>query len=216
MCQRTLASAFAMMSNPLPVDNPTTRKKGRELTREAFDLLLARLDADRERAGERYEAARRKLVKFFSWWGSEFPEDHADETINRVVGKIAGGEQIVDINKYFTGVARLVFAEYVKSRVRNRAALDGFTQHQSAAEDPEQKEARLECYELCLRSLSEASHELVVAYYQEESRRKATQRQELAERLGIPLNLLRTRAFRIRNTLKDCVRDCLRRLSGGL
>src|ERR671938_30866 len=61
------------------------------LTAEAFTKLLARLDPDRERAGEKYEELRRTLVKFFEWRGAPFPEDQADETFNRVARKLDEG-----------------------------------------------------------------------------------------------------------------------------
>jgi DNA-directed RNA polymerase specialized sigma24 family protein len=185
-------------------------KKNRELTREAFDLLLARFDSDRNTAGEKYEAVRRKLVKFLGWWGSDFPEDHADETINRVTRKVLAGEEIVDINKYFVGVARFVYAEHVKERMRNNEAMAALARR-PAPEEAGHREARFECYERCLESLTEGNRDLVIKYYQQTGGNKAEAREELAQRMGIQLNLLRIRAFRIRNTLKECVRDCLRR-----
>jgi len=195
------------------MDSVPSRKEKRELTRETFDLLLARLDPDRNSAGLKYEEARRKLVKFLGWWGSDYPEELADETINRVARKILVGEAIVDINKYFVGVARLVYAEHVKERVRNRQTLAALAQRPATDEPPEHREARFECYERCLQTLPEAKRDLVIKYYQEGGGSKASVREELAKRMGIQLNLLRIRAFRIRNTLKDCVRDCLRRRS---
>jgi DNA-directed RNA polymerase specialized sigma24 family protein len=195
------------------VDSAPSRKKKRELTREAFDVLLARLDPDRNSAGVKYEEARRKLVKFLGWWGSDFPEEHADETINRVAGKLLAGEVILDINKYFVGVARLVYSEHVKERVKSRAALAAQAQRPTTDESPEYREVRFECYERCLQTLPKEKRDLVITYYQEAGGSKANLRDEMAARMGIQLNLLRIRAFRIRNTLKDCVRDCLRRRS---
>ena len=49
------------------------------LSQRGFDRLLDRLGPDRERAGERYEALRFKLIKFFEWRGSPFPEGDTDE-----------------------------------------------------------------------------------------------------------------------------------------
>jgi len=193
------------------VDKASSRNEKRELTREAFDLLLARLDPDRNSAGVKYEELRRKLVKFLGWWGSDFPEDHTDETINRVTRKLLAGEEIVDINKYFVGVARLVYLEHVKERVRNREALTALTQLPVIDEPPTHREARFACYERCLEALPEADRDLVIKYYQVSRGNKVSTRHELAQRMGIQLNLLRIRAFRIRNTLKGCVRECLRR-----
>lgn len=198
------------------MDSAPPRKEKRELTREAFDLLLARLDSDRNTAGEKYEIVRRKLVKFLGWWGSDFPEDHADETINRVTRKLLSKEDILDINKYFVGVARLVYLEHVKERVRNSEALAGLARSPINDEHPGHRELRFECYERCLQTLTEANRDLVLEYYQASGRNKAYLRQELAQRMGIDLNLLRIRAFRVRNTLKDCVRVCLQRWTDDL
>ena len=60
------------------------RKKDWTLTKEAFERLLDSLDANRERAGEKYENVRRKLIEFFEARGSNSPADRADQTINRV------------------------------------------------------------------------------------------------------------------------------------
>src|SRR5262249_39699376 len=60
-----------------------------ELTPEAFSKLLAELSPDPEVAGEKYEELRGQLIKFFEWRGSFFPDQRADETLNRVARKIA-------------------------------------------------------------------------------------------------------------------------------
>src|SRR5262245_29135467 len=73
------------------------------LTQEAFDKLLATLDEDRERAGEIYLEIRSNLVRFFEWRGCPFPEDHADETFNRVA-KRAEEEKILNPSSYCIGV----------------------------------------------------------------------------------------------------------------
>jgi hypothetical protein len=46
-------------------------------------------------------------------------------------------------------------------------------------------------------------------YYQAERRAKIELRQQLAEKLDIPLNALRIRAHRIRATLEKCVTKCV-------
>ena len=61
------------------------------LTSTAFTRLLACLDPDRERAGEKYEDLRRTLIKFFEWRNAPFPEDHTDETFNRIAKKLGEG-----------------------------------------------------------------------------------------------------------------------------
>lgn len=189
------------------MERAPSRTRTKEITREAFEHLLARLDPDRERAGEKYEALRQRLIKFFVWWGSEFPEDHADQTFDRVLRKIVEGEQIEDINKYVGGVARRLYSEHVKERVRNRNALKSLPSFENSSKEEVLKQARLECYEECLRQLPKPSHDLVFKYYREH----ADQRQIMADEMGIPVSLLRVRAFRIRKELKTCLSECLRR-----
>ena len=89
-----------------------------DLTEEAFDKLLTSFDPDRESAGTKYLELRSNLIRFFEWRGSLFPEDQADETINRVARRITEGEEVRDPTKYSVGVARMVLLEVHKERVR--------------------------------------------------------------------------------------------------
>lgn len=195
------------------MSTPTSRKKDWVLTPEAFELLLARLDPDRERAGEKYEAARAKLVKFFGWWGSERPEEHADQTLDRVGRRLCEGERVENINHYIVGVGRLVFKEYQKDQVRERAAFEQMPRDSAPHEDAAAREARHGCYEECLSALPEDDRETLLQYYQEGRRKNAARREEMSMRRGIPLSRLRVHAFRIRNRLASCLRGCLEKYS---
>src|SRR4030095_7600750 len=92
------------------------------LTQEAFDRLLASLGGDRESAGEHYLETRAKLVRFFEWRGCPFPEDPADETINRVARKLVEGEKILNPDGYCFGVARMLVLEINKESIKQRQA----------------------------------------------------------------------------------------------
>jgi RNA polymerase sigma factor (sigma-70 family) len=70
-------------------------------------------------------------------------------------------------------------------------------------------EQQYECFESCLEALPSESREIIMQYYQDEKRLKIDHRKELAERLGIPLNALRSRAQRVRDRLEKCVHQCL-------
>ena len=192
----------------VPDDSPV-HKKDWALTSEAFDRLLACLDTDRERAGVKYETVRRKLVKFFEWRGAEFPEEHADEAINRVARKITEGEEIRDLNHYVGGVARLLLMEIFKRRHQERAALEHLPASELPAEESAEINPRVKCFEICVDALAAENRDLIVAYYREEKRNKIEHRKELARRLEIPLNALRIRAHRIRAKLEECVHRCV-------
>jgi len=181
------------------------RKKDWELTQAAFDMLLARLDSDREEAGKKYEAMRRKLVKFFGFWGSQFPEDQADEAISRTARKICEGEDVQNLNGYVLGIARLVYKEMVKEKIRRRDELKRRPQDGPVEAEPDE-ERRQKCYEQCLRALPAEDRELIVSYYQGH---RAPDRERLAANLGTTLNSLRVNAFRIRKRLGKCLQNCL-------
>jgi DNA-directed RNA polymerase specialized sigma24 family protein len=179
------------------------------LTAESFGKLLARLDSDVEVAGEKYETLRRMLVKFFDWRGAPFPEEHADEAFNRVSRKLDEGLEIRDLASYCYGVARLLYLEISKSSDSKRAALSELDAAVVPVPDSTADDHRRICFEACVESLSAESRLLITEYYQHDRREKIAGRRALAERLGIPLNALRSRATRIRDKLESCVKNCI-------
>ena len=178
------------------------------LTQEAFDKLLHALDGDRERAGNIYQETRSNLIRFFEWRGCPFPEDHADETINRVAKRILEGEDVRDVTKYFFGVARLLFLEIQKERARELNALNNLPEAEPTSHDSD--EARLDCLRQCLGGISANQLDLIIGYYQGEKSNKIKNRQILSERLRIPIGTLRMRALRLREQLEMCVENCLK------
>ncbi|MFN0085601.1 MAG: hypothetical protein ACKVX9_09455 [Blastocatellia bacterium] len=178
------------------------------LTREALARFLACLDADAERAGEKYEAIRLRLMKFFDWRGAHFPEECADVTINRVIRKLDGGEELQDLETYCLGVARLVFLETLKHPQRRHIGLEEAPVITAPAVEEEESDQN-RCFHRCLGELPPDSRRLVLHYYQDERRDKINNRQAMADRLGIPLNALRNRVQRIRDRLERCIEQCL-------
>src|SRR5829696_6063126 len=88
----------------------------RSITQAQFNFLLSWLDPDPSRAGEKYEAIRRKLITFFTARRCLQAEELADETINRVALKaheVAPG-YVGNPSLYFYGVARKVFHEWAR------------------------------------------------------------------------------------------------------
>ena len=179
------------------------------LTQEAFDKLLHALDGDRERAGNIYQETRSNLIRFFEWRGCPFPEDHADETINRVAKRILEGEDVRDVPKYFFGVARLLFLEIQKARARELKALNNLPEAELSFHDSD--EARLDCLRHCLGGIAPDQRDLIIGYYQGEKSNKIKNRQILAERLRVSIGTLRMRALRLREQLEVCVQKCLNR-----
>ena len=181
------------------------------LTEEAFATFLARLDADKERAGEKYELLRLKLLKFFDWRGAHFPEECVDETFNRVVRKVDCGEVISDIATYCHGVARMILLETLRHPDQQRVSLAELREVPALSPSHEDTDLRGQCLEHCLDDLDAETRRLIVEYYQDERRSKIENRLLLAKNLGIPIHALRSRAQRVRAKLEKCVNRCQKR-----
>lgn len=180
------------------------------LTQEAFDKLLLSFGDDRDTGGKKYLEIRNNLTRFFEWRGCPFPEDHADETFNRIAKRVAEGEQIQNPSGYAIGVARLLVLEILKGRQREQVALTEITNTSSeVVADADDSEQRIGCLRRCLGGLSDENRLLITEYYEGEKGDKIQNRKKLVEKLGIPVNTLRMRALRLRERLQACVEDCL-------
>jgi DNA-directed RNA polymerase specialized sigma24 family protein len=179
------------------------------LTQEAFDKLLVALGGDRDSAAQKYLEIRTNLTRFFEWRGCLFPEDHADETINRIAKRVAEGEEILNYQGYAMGVARLLLLEINKGRQREQVALAEIGTSPDVYEEPDHGEERLTCLRSCLQTLSTDNRDLIIEYYQGEKGEKIQNRKKLMDRLGIPVNTLRMRALRLREKLQSCVEECV-------
>jgi RNA polymerase sigma factor (sigma-70 family) len=200
---------------------PIPLKKNWTLTREAFDKLLVSLDPDSERAAEKYENIRRKLITFFESRGCLYPEDYADEAMNRVARRIIEGLELRQTGpaSYFYGVAQHLLQEYWEEPAKNYKSLDDISPAKYTSEDPDrlrageaekiEYEQQIECLEGCMEKLPADKRELIINYYQGETGAKIENRKRIAQNLDIPLNALRIRALRIREKLELCLDDCL-------
>ena len=203
-------------------DGSTSRKRIWTLTAEAFDLLLSRLDPDRDTAATRYELIRAKLMKYLECRGCASPEELADETINRVARRLHEGKQIwtAEPGSYFYGVARNVLREYWTAPERDFAHLEslppaahpsGDLRKQQEAEcERSDVEAQLDSLGACLEQLPADSRDLILEYYRGERAQRILSRKQMAERLGIPANALRIRVHRIRERLERSFNEYVR------
>jgi len=194
------------MDSPLHV-----KKEHWALTQTAFDNLLRRFASNRDEAAKQYESLRRKLVRFFEWRALDVPEECADETIDRVARRLEEGTEIENVAAYSYGVARKVFRERIRRRETTVVELENAREvpAPTVTEDPELDE-RFHCFDRCLSNLPEDKRTLIIDYYQDEKRAKIDLRNQLAEKLSIPLNALRIRVHRIRINLESCVNQCLK------
>lgn len=207
----------------LPSKKPEkSKKKNWELSKEAFDKLLAILDQDRERAGQKLEQIVNNQAIFFRSKGCLNPEEYAWKTIDRVAQKINEGERIEKIFSYIHSVAWNVLRECWRQQQEAPISIepiDNPEEFQNLVIDPkkidedreEQKreKQKLRCRERCLRRLSIEEHKLVTEYYQVEKHDKIETRQQIAERMQISPRALRIRTHRIKAKLRKCCDDCL-------
>ena len=180
-----------------------TAKALRVLQQEDFSRLLRWLDEDADRAGQKYESIRWRLIAILASRGCADAEELADETIDRVARRVVDiaatyvGEPAI----YFLGVMNNVHHEYLK-----RPLLPRLTE---VADDSEERERTHQCLEKCLSQLTFNSRRLIEQYYAEDKHAKIDLRRKIARELGINLNTMRLRALRIRAKLQICIQMCL-------
>lgn len=201
----------------MPVDTPLGRAMRHRATVTGdgtvslgFARLLARLDADPDRAASHYERLRLSLEKYFDWHGAWPPEECADETLDRLVLKFAADTDIEDVRAYARGIARLVLLEWRRRpaplSLSEGPEYAGVSAGASAAD--EEVQALAACLDRCLAALPNDSRTLVLEYYVAERRERIDNRRRLAHGLGLSESALRNRVQRIRDRLEQCVQAC--------
>jgi DNA-directed RNA polymerase specialized sigma24 family protein len=182
--------------------------KNWSLTQNLFEGLLDWLDSDREIAGQKYQAIHRRLIIIFRGRGCSNPEELADETINRVAHRVPEISEHYEGNPalYFYGVAQKVYLETHRkiNNIEINLPADAQLTSDNHSDDYSVKS---ECLEKCLTALSEEDYEIVVEYYT--ATNLIEDRREIAKKFGLTPNGLRVRAFRLRQRLHKCVKNCL-------
>jgi len=170
---------------------------GWTLEHSAFHELLNWLAPDPETAGQQYEIIRQKLIALFRFRACIFPDELADETINRVVRKLPQikSNYVGNPARYFYGVAKKVYLEYLHPMPVQKPL--------PAPSDEEDLEVLFQRLENALSRLEHSDRELILSYYQGEGRSKIDHRKELACQLGVSLNTLRLKIYRIRFQLRS-------------
>jgi RNA polymerase sigma factor (sigma-70 family) len=198
-----------LFAEDIVVKESVSQRADTELTQETFERLLRWLNTDRDEAGRRYEEIRFQLIKIFISRGCLISEELADETINRVARRIQDITKTYDGDPalYFYGVARMIYLEYMRRKPLLQALAPPTVS--------EEHERRCECLDQCIERLTPKNRELIMAYYKEDKQGKKDQRKEVAERMGMEPNALWVRVHRIRERLRECMVECLKRKQGG-
>ena len=181
-----------------------------------FEIFLQRLDADRERAGEKYEQLRRRLLKFFEW-NSCFPaEDRVDETFDRVAERLTD-VQVLDLVGFAWGVAKHIRQEANKRSERTVPISDlpRVADIPAAGKNPEkaiqegiEDERRARCLHLSLHRFPTPDREVFLKYHDVRGER-TEYRLRFAHELGVTIGALRVRINRLREKLEKCLCTCM-------
>jgi len=165
----------------------------------AFDLLLFWLNPDREKAAEKYELVRRRLVEFFASRGFSDAERLADDTIDRVITKVPqiSPGWVGDPLHYFLAVAKKIILENIRPAP--------VPMPEPPPPDPDELEREDRCLDQCLELVSQNERTLILEYVDG----KKKQRKEQAQKLGITPNALRIRVYQIKKTITPCIKECL-------
>lgn len=188
-----------------PLDDLSPQKRKWELSAESFERFLTALDADRRKASERYESFRKTLIQYFTWEGSEQPEDLADDALSRLAKRISEGAQVLDLNAYLYGIARLVWQESIKTAQRRKTAIRNMP-GPPVAGDRQVDEGALQTLRECMSKLTAANQRFIERYYEGDSAERIRNREQLANELGTTVNAVRNRAMRLREELQNCMR----------
>jgi hypothetical protein len=168
-------------------------------TQEQFDKLLRWLDPDRERAGQKYEKIRLRLIKIFSARGCYEAEDLADESITVVALKIDWLLENYqgDPALYFYAVGKKIYLEWLKRRQP--------VPPPPPDPDPSNIEEVCSYLDECLDELLPADKALVLRYQEGEKQAKIANRKRMAEELKMSRNALRIKICHFHSRLKECI-----------
>ena len=195
------------------MDADQLREKG--LTELALNALLARFDSDREIAARKYQSLRLKLVQYFEWHGSADPETDTDKTFDLVARKLFKGEDIIAVESYTRGVARMINRERMKADQKILDAISEMARHQAVSiEETKTVERRSRCLDECLDQLPEDQRQLILKYYSIAGSERIRLRATLAAEMNTNLNTLRIRAHKIKRQLRACVQSCMQKGEG--
>ena len=184
----------------------------------SFTRLLRWLDEGTDSKGERYLEIRRRLVAYFDRRNRPAPDILADETLDRVSRTLeeSGRIKVTPPARYCYVVARFVLLEDIRKTQREipfdetRPSSQPDPSSNRAATE-EGVERSLQCLSHCLNRLKPEDRNLIVEYYRDAKRQRIDRRRELARELGITMNALAIRTWRLRSSLEACVAACRNR-----
>jgi DNA-directed RNA polymerase specialized sigma24 family protein len=180
------------------------------------DKLLSFFDSDSQVAGEKLLRIRQKLIRYFSAERCPDPQELSDETLFRVIKAINEGKQVTTtIEAYIFGFAKNILRE--ARRLPQFDSLEELPPDKERATSPEQetlapweRQEILAYYQKCLMEFTDSEQKLFLGYYAQNPGEKPKEaRERLASLMGLSRAVLKQRAFRIRERLEACIKNCM-------
>lgn len=186
---------------------------------EAWEKFLKLLDEAPDKAGDRYEQIRARLITFFECRRCLASERLADISINRVIRRYFEGEVITTLMGYVFGVAKVVYLEYLAEQRNEKFIRDEFTRAGEGVVEPnlgdDEAGVRQSCFDGCMAELEPNDRAFIKRYYEDSRKEKIKNRRSMAKELDISRNAVVMRAFHVRQRLKRCVHKCLKKHRDG-
>ena len=186
-------------------------RKTNQLNKVEFEKLLNWFSSDIKEAGEKYEQIHNGLRRYFRYRGCSDPDSLADETINRVAAKLSELDLSTKAKKIsiFYGFALNIYREYLAKTAKRGVAFNPDLVSQEDSEGDVNGE--MFCLEKCLSSFNEEDEKLILKYYSKDKSEKIILRKKMAEDLDITTNALHVRIYRIKENLKICIEECMKK-----
>lgn len=190
-----------------------------EITQEKFDRLLFWLDEDKDAAARKYHSIHRRLVQIFLARDVYPAEEFADKAMDIGVQKIEHLIEEYEGNKalFFYGVANNLVYEFLRAQkeeslsdnlVSDHASLQFHPEPESLGEENAENQNIYYIYlKQCLKAQPTGSRNLLVKYFQYKKQKKSIYHKKIAKKLGISVNLLRTKVYRIKKSVEECVKN---------
>jgi DNA-directed RNA polymerase specialized sigma24 family protein len=181
-----------------------------QLTGETLACLLKALDPQQDAAFERYRRLQQRLIFFFMRHRSAFPEDLADEVINRLARALFEGRTIANLEAFALGVARMVEHEEHARIAREQRSLEEAERNRSAqALTSAESDDDLDIKKAALAALPPAARELLAHYHEADGAARINARQSLAREMGISMGTLRKRVFDLQTAMRNNIHRAL-------
>lgn len=183
----------------------------RVLKQEEFDALLALFSNDREEAGAAYAELRRNLVRFFEMRNCRDSDLLADETLSRVAARAHTFDPLRHVrpSTFAFGFAAKILLEYTRDPRKMKIGYEAWEESSFSPALPLEEgtdEDDLDRLDKCLGEMSAENRELLISYYSKEKQEKIELRRAMAEKLGIKIETLHIRVYRLREALKKCMK----------